>query len=131
MGGSPSDPSRLGIQPPPQFCQLLLPAGEERLGLTVRGVIVIDQSGELRGLMSQSDELGLLSVNGLTQANGGLGNFPPLVFAQRAEDVRVVSVQRVPGDVGRLAQGTDGQAFRAIRGARREGCQGLPEPISG
>src|SRR6266404_1054329 len=112
MGGSPSDPSRLGIQPPPQFCQLLLPAGEECPRLAIRGVVVINQGGELRGLVSQSDELGLLSFNSLTQPDRDTGNSLALVLTHCAEDVRVVSVQRVPGDVGQLAQGTDGQAFR-------------------
>src|SRR6266404_754912 len=80
MGGSPSDPSRLGIQPPPQFCQLLLPAGEECPRLAIRGVVVIDQGGELRGLVSQSDELGLLSFNSLTQPDRDTGNSLALVL---------------------------------------------------
>jgi hypothetical protein len=97
------DPHRLRIQPLAKLGELLLPAGEERLGLAVGGVVVINQSSELRSLLPQRDELGLLSLYSLVQANRGIGNLPPLVFAHCAQHVRVISIQRVPGDIGQLA----------------------------
>jgi hypothetical protein len=63
---SSTDPEGLGIQSPPQLGQLLLSTFQQRLRLAVRAVVVIDQGGELRSLLPQSDELGQLSLNSLT-----------------------------------------------------------------
>jgi hypothetical protein len=39
---SPCDPDGLGIQPPPQLREFLLPADEERVGLAVPAIVVIN-----------------------------------------------------------------------------------------
>lgn len=126
-----SDADGLGIQSAPQLAELLLSATQKRLRLAIRGVVVIDQGGELRSLVTQSHELGLLRINGVAQADGYGEIPPPLVFAQCTEHVRVVSVQRISGNVCQLAQGADRHALVAIRGRRRQGSQGQLEPISG
>lgn len=92
---------------------------------------MIDQCSELCRLVAQNRKFSLNRMKAIARAREFRTVSYALVFAQRAEDPRVISVQRVSRDVRQLAQRTDGDAPGNTRARRRQGSQSLLKPISG
>ncbi len=110
--------SRQGSGPcmerPAQLGELAIPPGKQEARLSICGIVMIDEGGELYDLLAQQRGLGSLRPLACSEVLLVVTTPPALAFAKGLEDVRVIAVEGVTRHASEAAERCDGWLHCAL-----------------